>query len=341
MKDQKQTVDISYESIIKVVAVILGLFFLFYLRDVIFILLVSIILSLIVVPAVDSLEKKKIPRVVGAFALFSASFLIMGLIIYLVAPPLAKELSQLASKLPYYLGDDIFSVNQQFFNYELSDPLQKILTEISGSLKNIASSVFLGLFSFLGGFVSAMLIIVISFYLAIEENGIERFVKAIVPPKLRLRILKIIGKIQLKLGRWFIGQLSLGFIVGAMSLAGLYLLGVPYALVLAIIAGIFELIPYLGPALSAIPAIIIALTVSPTLAILTLVLYFLIQQFENYLIVPKVMEKSVNLHPVVTIIAVIVGGKLAGITGAILAIPIATIASIILEDFYTNKENVN
>jgi predicted PurR-regulated permease PerM len=189
----------------------------------------------------------------------------------------------------------------------------------------------------MGGFISAILILVISFYLVIEKNGVERFVKEAVPNNLQPRVLKIVERIQLKLSRWFIGQLSLGFIVGSMSFVGLHLLGVPYALVLGIIAGILELIPYLGPTLSAIPAIIIAFTVSPILALLTLILYFLIQQFENYLIVPKVMEKSVNLHPVIIIIVILIGGKFAGITGAILAVPTATIISIVLDNFYNKK----
>jgi predicted PurR-regulated permease PerM len=335
MESQKQTLDISYKSIFKIILVILGLLAVYYLRDIIFILFISIILVLILNPAVDVLERKKIPRAIGALTLFFTAFLFLGLVTYLVAPPLAKELSHLASVLPLYFNNTL--IDQQFLNYGLYGPLQDILVEISGHLKNAASSILAGILGVMGGFISAILILVISFYLVIEKNGVERFVKEAVPNNLQPRVLKIVERIQLKLSRWFIGQLSLGFIVGSMSFVGLHLLGVPYALVLGIIAGILELIPYLGPTLSAIPAIIIAFTVSPILALLTLILYFLIQQFENYLIVPKVMEKSVNLHPVIIIIVILIGGKFAGITGAILAVPTATIISIVLDNFYNKK----
>ncbi len=338
---QKQTIDISYESILKVILVLFTLFFLFQLRHIIFIIFISVIVALIANPAVDKMQKRKIPRVAGASILFLAAFMVMGLLAYIVAPPLAKEVTQLTSQFPAYLEqvnlDDPVLQNQSF-NYISSEPFQNVLIEASKFLKNVTSnfvSVILGL---LGGLLSAILILVISFYFIVEEKGIEKFVEAVIPHNLRSRALKIIRKTESKLGKWFIGQLFLGLIVGILSFIGLSILGVPYALVLAIIAGAMELIPYIGPTLASIPAILIAFTVSPLLALLTFILYFLIQQFENYLIVPKVMERSVGLHPVIIIIAMLVGGQLAGILGIILAIPVTTIASIILEDLYGSKK---
>ncbi len=338
MENKKYTLDISYEGIMRLIVVFALFLVVYFLRDILFILFISILLALIIDPAVDSIEKKKIPRVIAAFMLFSFMFLVLGSLIYIIATPLAKELSELALRIPNYLGSSIFLNDKSILNTEISGPLQSVLLEASSYFKNIASGLFSGIFNILGGFVSAILILVITFYLIIEENGVVNFVKQTVPQNLQPRSLRIIKKVQTKLGRWFVGQLALGFIVGTMSLIGLYLLGVPYSLVLAIIAGILELIPYIGPILSAIPAIIIALTVSPELAFLTLILYFLIQQFENYLIVPKVMEKSVNLHPIVIIVVVIMGQKIAGVTGAIIAVPVATIAAIIIEDILSKKD---
>jgi len=177
-------------------------------------------------------------------------------------------------------------------------------------------------------------ILVISFYLVVEKNGVDRLVKQAVPRNLQNKVLKIISKIELKLSRWFVGQLGLGLIIGLMSYIGLSILGVPYALVLAIIAGLFELIPYIGPWLSAIPAVLIAATISPALAAAVLILYFIIQELENYLIVPKVMEKSVNIHPVITITAMMIGGQLAGMVGILLAVPITAIVLVVAEEAY-------
>ncbi|MDF1497758.1 MAG: AI-2E family transporter [Patescibacteria group bacterium] len=347
MDKHKQVVDISYESIVKFFLVIFILFFLIYLRGIIFIVFISIILALIMNPQVDKLQKKKIPRVAGTASLFLMAFIVIGLLFYIVAPPLAKELSNLASNLPTYIenaGIDYksFSENNTIyngsFNYKVSEPLQNILIEASKTMKDITSNVIVGILGLLGGFLSVILILVISFYLVVEENGVEKFVQTLIPSESRPQALRIIRKVEIKLGKWFVGQLFLGFIVGFLSFVGLTILGIPYALVLAIIAGTMELIPYIGPTLSGIPAIIIAFTISPFLAILTFGLYFIIQQLENYLIVPKVMEKSVGLHPVIIIIAMLIGGQLAGVLGIILAIPVTTIASIFLEDIYSHRK---
>lgn len=297
-------------------------------------------------PAIDKMQKKNIPRVAGAAGLFLTAFIFFGLLAYIVAPPLAKELGALASHFPAYMkniGLDYAAISDQnliidsSFNYKISEPLQNVLLEASKSLKNITSNILFGILGFLGGILSTILILVISFYLVVEENGVEKFVQTLVPAEYRNQALRIIKKAEINLGKWFIGQLFLGFIIGLATFIGLYFIGVPYALVLGIVAGVLELIPYIGPTLSAIPAVAIAFTVSPLLAAATLILYFFIQQFENYLIVPKVMEKSVGLHPVIIIIAMLIGGQFAGIMGIILAIPVTTIISIVLGDFYSHK----
>lgn len=332
-ENNHHSLDISYEGILRVIISIFAVIVLYYLRDIIFIIFIAILITLIIVPAVDYLESRNIPRIVAAMLIFFLIFFLFGSMILVIAPPLAKQLSQLSLLIPQFLADNSFIIDGTLLKSELYGPLQNVLIEASGYFKNITSSFFAGIFNLLGGFMSALLTIVISFYLIIEENGIERFVKEVIPGKFQERSLNVIRKVQIKLGKWVLGQLSLGFIVGIMSYVGLYFLGITeYALVLALIAGMLELVPYIGPVLSAIPAIIIALTISINHAFLTLILYFLIQQFENYLIVPKVMEKSVNLHPIVIIVVIIIGGKIAGIPGAILAVPVAAIVSIILDD---------
>ena len=338
---QKQTIDIPYESIFRVVFVLLVLFLLFYLRHIIFIVFIAVIAALIMNPAVDKMKAKKIPRVIGASILFSAALATLALFFYIIVPPLAKEISQLAAQFPVYMGNlgiDYSTISEQQIDDRLAGPIQEILVEASKFLKNTTAVILSKIFEFLGGVLSVVMIAVISFYLVIEKKGIEKFVKAVIPHEFQPRSLKIIKKIEVKLGKWFIGQLFLGFVVGLVTFIGLSILGVPYAMVLAIIAGFMELIPYLGPILASIPALIIALTISPSLFLLTLLLYFLIQEIENYVLVPKVMQKSVGLHPVVIIVAMLVGYKFAEIPGVILSVPIATIASIILEDLYGSKQ---
>jgi predicted PurR-regulated permease PerM len=342
MNNQKQTVDISLMSILRIFAVCFVIYFLLYIKDIIFIVFISVFIALIVEPPVNRMEKEKnIPRIFGASALFFSGGIILSLLIYVVAPTLAREIAQMATNIPLYLNTVDFGYiieNGNDLGFAPSD-FQDILVNVSNALKNATFFVVSGAMNLVGGIFSGILILVMSFYLVLEENGTEKFVKALAPRDSQMQSLRIIRKIEKKLGHWFMGQIALGFIVGFLSFLGLSLIGVPYALVLAIMAGVFELIPYIGPILSAIPAVIIALTVSPAMAGITVVLYFLIQQFENYLIVPKVMEKSVGLHPIIIIIAAILGGKLAGIAGMILAVPIATMIFIIIEDIKQTKED--
>ncbi|MDD3007069.1 MAG: AI-2E family transporter [Candidatus Pacebacteria bacterium] len=341
MKKQKVIIDISYESILRFFLVSFALLFVYYIEDVIFIIFVSVLLALTMEPAVDRMQKKGIPRVFGAGILFSSTLAIIALLTYAIAPTLAREIGQMANYLPGYIEKidfKFFLENGHNMGLETST-LQDILIELSTALKNAASYLLSGALGLLGGIFSAVLIAVISFYLVLEDDGIEKFARAVMPKTTQPQCMRIIKEIEKKLGQWFVGQVTLGIIIGALSFIGLSLIGVPYALVLALIAGTLELIPYIGPILSAIPAILIAATISPTIAVFTFVLYFFIQEFENYLIVPKVMEKSVGLHPVIIIIAAVIGGQLAGIAGMILAVPIATIAFIVFEDIKKEQKN--
>lgn len=334
MKKEKVVIDISYESILRFFLVSFALFFLYYIKDVIFIILIATLLALIMEPAVDKMQKEsKVPRVIGASLLFLSLFTVLGIIIYTVAPILATETAQLAKNLPVYFQqfNASYLSGQQNIGLIPSN-FQDLLTSASDSLTSATASLLTSALGIFGGILSAILVMVIAFYLVIEDNGIEKFVKASVPENLQPQFMRIVKKIEAKMGRWFVGQLTLGFIVGFLSFIGLYAIGVPYALALALIAGVFELIPYIGPTLSSIPAMLVGLTVSPGTMALVFVLYFLIQEFENHLIVPKVMEKSVGLHPVIIIFAALIGGQLAGIPGIILAVPVATIISIIIDD---------
>lgn len=342
MNNQKQTLDISFASIFRFFAVCFIIYFLFFIKDIIFTVFISVLIALTIEPAVDKMEKERnIPRIFGAGAIFLSVGLVAGLLLYIVSPIVAREVNQLATELPGFFKAIDFNYlieNSYDMGFSASD-FQNILINVSNSLKNATYFILSGAMGLVGGIFSLVLIAVISFYLVLENNGIEKFVKAVAPKDSQIQCLRIIKKIERKLGHWFIGQISLGFIVGLLSFIGLSLIGVPYALVLAILAGFFELIPYIGPILSAIPAVIIAFTVSPSMAVLAFILYFLIQQFENYIIVPKVMEKSVGLHPIIIIIAAILGGKLAGISGMILAVPIATMISIIIDDIKQTRGN--
>jgi predicted PurR-regulated permease PerM len=177
-----------------------------------------------------------------------------------------------------------------------------------------------------------------TFYLAVYDNTMKKSTRALFPAQYQPYFMHLVNRMQDKIGLWLRGQLLLSFIIFIMCLLGLSIFGVKYAWVLALFAGIVEIIPYLGPFIGAVPAVFIAFTQSPELGVIVLVLYILIQQLENYLIVPLVMKKAVGLNPVVVIIAMMVGSQVAGIPGIILAVPVTTALGVIVGDILKHRE---
>jgi predicted PurR-regulated permease PerM len=187
-----------------------------------------------------------------------------------------------------------------------------------------------GIFS---NIVSVFTIFVITFYLLMERKNLDSLLLYLFGEQKALNAINIINKVEERLGAWVRGQLTLILIIGTMTYVGLTLLGVPYALPLAIFAGILEVIPNIGPIVSAIPAIIVAISVSPWHIVFVIILYFVVQQLENQLIVPIVIRKSVGLPPLITIVSLLIGFRLAGVIGGILAIPIVVTIETVVSQY--------
>jgi predicted PurR-regulated permease PerM len=194
----------------------------------------------------------------------------------------------------------------------------------------VASLIFGGLFSFI-------LIVVISFYLAVQKGGIESFLRLVTPLPKEQYIIDLWERSQRKIGLWSQGQILLGLIVGVLVYLGLTILQVKYALVLAVIAALFELIPFFGPVLSAVPAVLLGFSQSPTIGLMVIGLYAILQQFENQLIYPLVVNKIVGVPALLVILFLIIGGQLAGFLGLILAVPAAAVLMELADDWTKSK----
>jgi len=184
-----------------------------------------------------------------------------------------------------------------------------------------------------------VVVLVMAFYLSVERGGFRTLLRNIAPESYQPYLTRLLTRIQHKMGGWLRGQFLLSLIIFVMVYVGLLILGVPYALVFAIIAGIFEIIPFLGPILGALLPVLFSFTISPTRALMVVALFFVVQQLENHLIVPKVMSISTGLNPVVVLLVILVGMQLGGILGALLAVPIATTVAVFLEDFFAAEKN--
>lgn len=336
---KKITFDISLLALVKIFCLFLIVFFLFFVRDVILIVFVSLILASAFDPWIDFFQKHRIPRGLGILIIYLAIVLIIAGSIYLIIPPITIEIKELSKDFPFYwekLSGSIESFRSYSDDHGWTQTIQDRLNDAQANvsaLETAAGGVFSTVFAFFGGIFSLLVVMVLTFYLTVEEHALKRMLRSLVPVKYQPYITHLVNRIQEKIGRWLRGQLVLSLIIFLLSWFGLTILGVKYALVLAIFSGLTELVPYLGPFIGAIPAVFIALTQSPGLALGVIVVYLIIQQLENNIIVPKVMQRAVGLNPIITIIAMMVGFKLAGILGIIIAVPAATALNIVLNDF--------
>jgi len=329
------TINISTSAIFKVIIILLLLGFLYLIRDILAILFVAIILASVIDPIAAWASQKKVPRGITTFFIYFILFSVFSLVVALIIPPVAEQINQLSTNFGYYWDKVIsgFSVLHDYSSqYGISENIQKGLQTVQGSLGKTAGGVFSTLGSIFGGIVSLVLTLVIGFYMVVEEDAIKRLFRSVAPVNYQPYLLRLFFRMQEKIGLWVKGQLILSLIIFIFSFVGLLILGVEYALVLALMAGLAEFVPYVGPIIAAIPAVFLAFTQSPIKALLVIVLYFIIQQLENNIIVPKVMQKAVGLNPIVSIVAILIGVRLAGVIGALLAIPVATALGVFIKD---------
>jgi predicted PurR-regulated permease PerM len=318
--------------------IILGLGFLYLIKDVIVLLIFALIIASAIAPVVNFFEKIKIPRVIGALIVYIIVIGAIALLVSLIVPTIAKNVKDLATNLPSYIE----SLSEKFRSFEnasskygmIIDRLQEYLSNIGETLKSLSTNIFSTAVSFFGGIFSFFLVVVMSFYISVQKKGVQRVLTAIMPINYRDYVLNLWERAQKKLGRWLQGQLFLALIVGVLVYIGLSFLGVKYALILGLISGVLELFPYIGPVLAAIPGVALGLLQAPILGLWVFILYLVVQQIESYLITPLVMGKVVGLNPIVIILALLIGAKL----GMILAVPLAAVFAELLRDIIKKRK---
>lgn len=337
-KTPAHAVNISTLSILKVIGILMVLAFLYIIRDVLLLVFVALVLAAAIDPSITNLERRGIPRGAGLAIIYVGMVLMISLIIILFVPLLIDQLSQFTRAFPT-IYDKGLSVFQEFQDSTAFDSFRNALESFSKGLTDFTQSVFTKIFSFFGGLFAFVGVLVLTFYLTMEEKGLKRLAVDLAPARHRPYLTQLFHRIEDRLGSWLRGQLLLGVIIAVLTFFGLTLLGVKYTVVLALIAGVTELVPIVGPFIGAVPAVIVALSQDPLLGMWVLILYIVIQQLENNIIVPKVMSKATGLNPIVVIVAILVGAKLAGLTGVILAVPTTIIITTFLEDFLEERKN--
>lgn len=316
---------LTNQFITAIFLLIVGLFLL-EIKDILAAIFISYILMSALLPFVEFLTEKRVPKIIAVFIAYFTTLAFVIVIIFPLIPFFVSQIQSLFNNFPRYLDRAAGIAGIDVDISQIKSFAASELNSIGKSALTLTSKIFSGVFS-------TLTILVVTFYLLLDHNRLNSSITGFFPKELQAKVLQTLTKIENKLGAWLRGQVILSFFIGIITWAALTLLGLEFALPLALLAGILEIVPTIGPILAAIPAIIVAVTISPALAIMVAFIYLAIQILENNILVPKIMQKAVGLNPVVIILGVMIGARLMGVLGALLAIPFISMLIIVVQSF--------
>jgi len=317
-------IEISHRTIVFTFLLIGGLWFLFYIRDIILQIFVALLITAILNPTVTRFNKRfRIPRVASVLIVYVSVLAFILFTFIAIIPPLVDQSTAFANDVPNLL--DEYKVPVVVVN-EFSKHVSTVVSQLPNQVLKIGVAV-------VSNIITVLTVLFIALYFLLLRNKLEDQLNGFLNKSEAERIARVVKNLEKYLGGWARGQLILMTLIGVSTYIGLIVLGVPFALPLALLAGLLEIVPNLGPLLAAVPAILVGMGVSPLTGLAVAALAFLVQQVEYYFFVPKVMEKSAGISPVVTILALLVGFKVAGIVGAVLSVPVVITARVIIGEY--------
>jgi predicted PurR-regulated permease PerM len=318
---------------------------LFVARGVILLVYVSVLLAIGFSPLVRGIEHqrlvpvgtRRLPRWLAILVVYIVIVGVVVAIAVMVIPPLVDQAQQLWHELPSLIDRaQTWLLERGWTSHRVT--LREAVQRAPGSPGSAVGTVATAVSNVATAVVGAITVLILTFYLLVESDTLFAGFARLFSREQRPRVVDAAREIAVKVSAWLSGQLILAGTIGGSSAIGLYLIGVPYFYVLALVSALGEMIPVVGPILAAIPATAAAFTVSPRTALYTVIFFIAQQQAENHLLVPKIMQRQVGVSPVVVIIALLVGGSLLGILGAVLAVPTAAILQVIVQELLDERD---
>lgn len=335
----RRVIEISWGSLWRIFFFSFAIAILFLARDVFMALFLALVISSGIDPIIDRLERLKIPRTISVILIFALACFLLVLILYALVPRLIIDVnSALINLKSQPIGKGWL---EPFLDISTTQSLTGAIGEVSRQILGGDSSP-IGFFTqAFGGLVLVLTIVVSSFYLSLSRDGVERFIRVVFPRDSEERALHLYARSRKQVAAWFRTQIFLSIFVGTLVFIAMLILGVRHALLLAILAACLEIIPFVGPLVAGGVAVVVAMSQSSELALATLAVFVAIQQIEGHLFVPILMKRSIGLHPVIVIIALIVGGQLQGILGVLIAVPLAAVFQEIIEDWSRKTRSIS
>jgi predicted PurR-regulated permease PerM len=338
MSENKNTLDISWGSIVKMICALVVLYFLYQIVDILVWFVFALIISILFNPIVNFLKKLRIPRVLGVVFVYFGFFGLVSLLIYIAIPGLYSEVKNFSTLLPDYIKK--VSPFLQYIGVEGFDTLDQMVESLRASSVEVTKNIFNTLVIIFGGISTAFFIITMAIFLSLEGNSIEKAIKLFASEKQKEQALLVWRKCRDQIGSWFLIRVLAGFFVAVVSFVVFYLLGANYALLFAIIGGLFNFIPYAGPAVAGLIFFLVTSLDSVVQATFVFIAFMIIQIIEGNILSPALSQKIMGVSPVLVLIALVVGGSLWGLLGAFLAIPLLGITFEFFKGYFGKKEEV-
>jgi predicted PurR-regulated permease PerM len=334
--EQQKILDISWATIFKIFTAIVVFYIFYSVRSILIWIIFALVISVLFNPAINFLQRRRIPRVIGAIAVYIGFFGFLSLVVYLIVPFFSNEIRLFIDTLPQYF-ERITPSLRGLGIYALEDT-KSMLNLFGESLEKSAANIFTVLFTIFGGVFSGIFVITTAFFLSIEDKMIERGLILSFPKKYETEALRIWTRCQKKVAGWFGARIIACAFVGVASYIVLLVFNVQYPLSLALLSAVLNFIPYVGPFITGIILFLIILPANFMRALFVLISFILIQQVEGSILSPILMKKIIGLPPSLVLISLVIGGTLWGILGAILVIPLAGILFEFLREFLKKKK---
>ena len=335
----EKILDISWRTILKISVAVAIFYILYSVRDILIWFVFALTISILFNPAINFLQKRRIPRTIAVVLVYLGTFGMLSFLIYLVVPLFTSEIQMFLESFPEYF--EKISPPLKGLGFQAFENIESFLKATGTTLEGMADSIFSALFAIFGGVFTTLFVIITAIFLSLEGKSVEKGLLLLFPKKYEVQVLDVWGRCQKKVAGWFGARLIACLFVGVLSYVLLMLTNVKYPFTLAMFAGVFNFIPYVGPLLTGIIFFLIIFPADMFKGIFVLIVFTIIQQLENSILTPMLMKKFVGLPPALVLLSLVVGGSLWGLLGAVLAIPLFGILFEFLREFLQRRRDGN
>ncbi len=347
--DKEIRVSVTPGGIVTILLIVIGAYVFWLLRDLALLVLTAIVIASAIEPAVAFFIRQRVPRFIAALLVYVLVFGSTFFILYLFFPPIVSDAANFLSVMPHYL--DTINLSSSFPSItnaasiangaNRTQSFVQTLITLQSAFTAGSGGVFQLIVTFFGGIFSLTLVIVLSFYFALQDTGVDDFLRMVMPVAYEDYSVDLWKRAQKKIGLWMQGQILLSVIVAVLVYLGLLIIGIPYALLLSVFTAMAEIIPIFGSLIAGTVAVIVGYSDGGVaLGAIVAGLYIVVNQFESNLIYPLIVKKIVGIPPLLVIVALIAGYTLAGFLGVLLSVPLAAVALELLTDFDKRKRRL-